>query len=347
MIAPTEIQVDLEAYCNDNCEFCSYRKEDGYNNTMLGLISAEPGKKYHESKPIGKPSPESRIPTEFAKKFPEQMVEAGIMAIEITGGGEPTLWPALDELIENLGKANREIGLVTNGSNLSDKRIDLICKYCLWVRISMDSSNHIIHKRIHRTTNYDFERRLEHIRKLVRYSNDNLTVGISFIITPENYDDVEAAARLFASVGVNHIRFSWMYDRQGTAGLTTEQVEKLNILFPKLQEELNTDSFKIFYEANRISLYNKPNEFETCHYQKFVWAIGADCNVYPCCIMKYHPEYANGNIKEKTLKQIIDDHHTKEKQDSLVPAKCFPCWLRNRNASIASAVEKPKHYNFI
>ncbi len=61
-ITPTEIQVDLEAYCNDNCSFCSYRKEDGYNNRMLELINSKPGTAYHDDRPVGKPSPESRIP---------------------------------------------------------------------------------------------------------------------------------------------------------------------------------------------------------------------------------------------------------------------------------------------
>jgi hypothetical protein len=37
-IAPTLIQIDLEAWCNDNCSFCSYRKDDGYNKEMLKLI---------------------------------------------------------------------------------------------------------------------------------------------------------------------------------------------------------------------------------------------------------------------------------------------------------------------
>ena len=98
-ITPNMIQVDLEAYCNDNCSFCSYRKEDGYNNTMLELIEANPGDEYHQNRPIGRPNPDSRIPLEFAKKLPLQMVEAGIPAIELTGGGEPTLWPAFDELL--------------------------------------------------------------------------------------------------------------------------------------------------------------------------------------------------------------------------------------------------------
>ncbi|UVF62277.1 hypothetical protein [Nitrososphaeria virus YSH_462411] len=41
-ISPTLIQIDLEAYCNDNCSFCSYRKDDGYNKNMLKLIDGCP-----------------------------------------------------------------------------------------------------------------------------------------------------------------------------------------------------------------------------------------------------------------------------------------------------------------
>lgn len=348
MIIPTEIQVDLEAFCNDNCNFCSYRKEDGYNNTMLQLIDAKPGKAYHDNKPTGKPSPESRIPLEMADTLPIQMVEAGIKAIEITGGGEPTMWPRFDDLISNLAKWDREIGLVTNGSLLNDKRIDLITKNCLWVRISMDSATPAVHKKVHRTPNYAFETRLNNIRKIAKYKDDSLTLGISFIINPDNLEDIKAASELYSSIkGINHLRYSWMFDMQGSAGLKPEQIDEIKSLLDKLIIHYSRPDFRIFYEKNRIDHYTAPNEFDTCYMQKFVWAIGADCNVYPCCIMKYHPDYANGNIKNNTLKQIIENAATKAKQDSLVPAKCFPCWLRNRNASIETAVIKPTHYNFI
>lgn len=349
MIAPTEIQLDLEAWCNDNCSFCSYRKEDGYNNSMLPLIGAKPGEEYHEEKPIGKPSEASRMPSTFAESIPKQMVEAGIKAVEITGGGEPTLWPAFDTLLENLGIAEREIGLVTNGSRLDDKRIALICKYCTWVRISMDSSNAATHQLIHRTANYDFERRLENIKKIATNKRSDLVLGISFIVTPDNYNDIEQSARLYALIpGVNHIRFSWMYDREGKSGLTELQIDVTRNLLDILQDELNRDDFKIFYESDRIDLYSRPNtDFKTCYFQRFVWAIGADCNVYPCCIMKYHPDYANGNLKEKTLLELIQDMNVKAKMDKLDVNACFPCWLRHRNQSIASAVDKPIHHNFI
>ncbi len=348
MIVPTEIQVDLEAYCNDNCSFCSFRKEDAYNNTMLNLIDAKPGEVYHENKPIGKPSPNSRIPDYFAEELPKQMVEAGIPAIEITGGGEPTLWPKLNELIENLGKAKRDIGLVTNGSGLTDKRIELINRYVTWLRISLDGATPVTHKLIHRTSNLDFQRRIEKLKKICDIKRKDLVIGISFIVTPSNIDEVDLAAKMFSDMkGIDHLRFSWMYDKQGTAGLTLEQIDNVKKLISTLQNKFNRNDFKIFNEKNRIDLYSKPNDFDNCYFQKFVWSLAADCKIYPCCIMKYNPSFAYADLREKTLKEIIEDVNTKIKMDDLNPHGCFPCWLRTRNSSIAAAVEKPMHENFI
>ena len=341
-ITPTEIQVDLEAWCNDNCSFCAYRIDNGPNNRMLDLIDAKPGKKYDESKPIGQKTSQSGFDKDMAKQLPIQMVEAGIPAIEITGGGEPTMWPYLDTLLENLGEAGRDIALVTNGSNLTDKRIDLICKYCQWVRLSMDSSNPKTHKAIHRTSNYDFDKRIENLKKIIKYKNPELVLGISFIINQDNYEDIEESARLYHSLGVDNMRFSWMYDDKGTSGLDELQIQEAKKLLSKLSDELKI----IHYDSDRVDQYSEPNtDFETCHYQRFVWAIGADMKVYPCCIMKYHPDYAYGDLRKNTLKELVDKMH--DSMTNLVPAKCLPCWIRNKNKAIDSAVNEPKHVNFV
>ena len=347
-IAPTLLQVDPMAYCNDNCSFCSYRKDDGYNNVMLKLIGAEPNKKYDDNKPIGKPLQQSILPLELANTLPEMMEECDIPAIEITGGGEPTLWSGFDKLIEQCIKHKREMGIVTNGSNLSDYRIKLIAKNATWIRISMDSANEKTHKIIHKTQNYDFDRRLEIIKNLINEKHDDLTVGISFIITPENYNEIEDAIKLYKSIGLANIRFSWMYDKSGTAGLNYEVIDLLKSKLEKLKQKYDSDTFRVLFERGRIETYSRPNtDFKKCYIQHFVWSIGADANVYPCCIMKYHPEFALANLNDKTLKQIIEDQQVHKKMIGLDPRGCFPCWLRNRNKAIGSAVEQPLHHNFI
>lgn len=314
---------------------------------MLNLIGAIPGEKYEENKPIGRPSPQSSLPLEFAETLPKQMYDIGIPSIELTGGGEPTLWPKFDTLVENLAKYGIEIALVTNGSSLSDYRIKLIRDNMLWVRISMDASNQELHKKVHRTQGNEFDRIISNIKKICDNKRKELIVGISFIINPDNTEDIEDSIILYKSLGVDNIRFSWMYDEGGTSGLIEPEINVIKQRLDFYKQKHDTDKFKVFYDKSRIDSYSTPNEFNKCYIQRFVWAIGADSNVYPCCIMKYNPDYAIANIKEKTLGEIVFDIETEMKMDNLDPHRCMPCWLRGKNDAIRQSVEKPTHENFV
>ena len=344
-ISPTLIQIDLEAWCNDNCSFCSYRKDDGYNKGMLELLKCG---SHCENKPIGKPSPDSRLPESVAKELPLQMKQNNIPAIELTGGGEPTMWPYFDILLDNLIQNEIEIGLVTNGSNLPDSRLKKLAGYSgtKWVRFSMDASNQEIHKLIHRTSGEDFARRVNTIKKMVEWKHKDLVLGISFIITPDNWLNIESAIQFYKNIGVNNIRFSWMYDKSGNSGLDPQTIDVIKAKLEFHKEKYDTENFRVLFERGRIETYDKPNDdFSRCYYQQFVWNIGADSLVYPCCIQKYNKAFALGDIRTQTITDIILSSHTK--MTTLDPMMCNPCWLRNRNKDIAKGVEKPQHHNFV
>jgi len=79
--------------------------------------------------------------------------------------------------------------------------------------------------------------------------------------------------------------------------------------------------------------------------QDFVWALGADCKVYPCCIQKYQKGWEYGDIRETTLKEMITKAFGFRRE--LDVTKCPPCWMRDRNKSMISAIKRPKHAEFI
>lgn len=354
-ISPLTIQIDLEAYCNDNCRFCAYREELGYNDDMLSLLKIDKNKlgkaDRNTFKPLGIMNADSGIPREIAMSIPEQMYYSDIPAIEITGGGEPTLYKYFDEFLTRLMQYDRQIGLVTNCSQLNDDRIEKITNYrnWIWLRTSFDASNPETHRLVHRTPNYDFNRRIDMLRTLIKKNNlrpskdmDKIEIGISFIINPDNSDDIEASAKLFRELGASHLRYSWQYDKSGNAELSLQQIEKIKSDLTRIKQEYTTDSFRIYTEINRIDTYNRPNtDFDHCFMKDFVWAIGADALVYPCCIMKYIPNWHFADLRKNTLKEMVDMNR------DIDVRKCHPCWLRERNKSIAGAVIKPKHENFI
>lgn len=344
-IAPLTIQVDLEAYCNDNCRFCAYRQDLGYNDDMLALLKVDKiNTNRNTFKPLGVMNDTGSIPREIALSIPRQMRDAEIPAIEITGGGEPTLYKYFDEFLHMLKFYKRQIGLVTNCSQLNDDRIEAITEYdrFVWLRCSFDASNPETHRRVHRTPNYDFMRRLDMLRKLVASNKHGIEIGISFIINPDNFYDIEQSAQIFKSIGVNHLRYSWQYDKSGNAEFSLSQIEGIKEELKIVRDRYTDSTFRIYTEINRIDTYNRPNDdFNACYMKDFVWAIGANSLVYPCCIMKYLPNWHFADLRKTTLQEMV-------KLNRKVDVKqCHPCWLRERNKSIAGAVEKPKHENFI
>ena len=70
------------------------------------------------------------------KKAIDQFVELGVLGMEFTGGGEPTLHPKLDEVIAYAHGKGLKIGICTNGSKLRKvKNWHMIS----WVRLGMYS----------------------------------------------------------------------------------------------------------------------------------------------------------------------------------------------------------------
>lgn len=346
-ISPLTIQVDLEAYCNDNCRFCAYREEKGYNDDMLTLLKVDKSTNRNTFKPLGVMNENSGLPKNIALSIAKQMFDADIPAIEITGGGEPTLYRYFDEFLDSLIEYKRQIGLVTNCSQLNDSRIYTITDYhnFIWLRTSFDASNQYVHKKVHRTPNYDFNRRIEMLKKLIDENNkrtNKIEIGISFIINPDNWHDIEESAKLFKSLGASHLRYSWQYDKSGNAELPDKIIEKVKQDITHIKNDYTTNDFRIYAEISRIDTYNKPNtDFAHCFMKEFVWAIGANGLVYPCCIMKYLPNWHFADLRNNTLSQMVNMNRNVNVQD------CHPCWLRERNKSIAGAVIKPKHENFI
>lgn len=357
-IPPTNIQVDLEAYCNDNCPFCSYRADESWNaKAMLELITKTKLPMMTDYKPIGSPTKDSSLPAYFADELPRQLDEAGIPSVTFTGGGESTLWPAYDRIIDNLARYGIEIGLITNGSVLTDHRIEMIAKHYRWIRFSMDACTQETHREMHHTPNLDFERRIGIIKKLVEKrqesgripdnDSEGLTIGINFVITDQNFHEIEESCKFYSELGVDYIRFSFMYiDGFGMGQISKENLEKIRPIFRECVEKYSRPEFTVTPASYKMDSYSHPNDdFETCYMQRFVWALGANCKVYPCCIQKYIPGWELADIRETTLKEMILSVH--EKMKNLDVKQCPPCWMRDRNKAMASAIDRPKHANFV
>jgi radical SAM protein with 4Fe4S-binding SPASM domain len=309
-----------------------------------GVVEGQTGK------PKGRLVPEiSGLPKEIALDLPRQMFEEGIPSTEITGSGEPTLYPYIIPMFNEFTKYNIETALVTHGQTLKPL-LDAECIQNLqWMRFSMDSCTPEVHSKVHGVVPQMFNQALKNIER-VRDMYPKSILGISFIITKDNYHQIVQAAEFWKNIGVDAIRFSFEYEPTGTAKLTPDQIDFSRTAI-KQAKELTNNGFRVFGQVERLDAYTKPNnDFTYCGYMQFCWNIGYDAKAYPCCIMIYQKGFEMGDFRKQSLHEII---YGKEKQEYLEKfdvKKCHNCWLRDRNIAIETLLAPEKrlgHVNYV
>ncbi|HEC65776.1 MAG TPA: radical SAM protein [bacterium] len=130
---PVNVQLAPEAKCNLACSFCSTA-----NRVFNNSIPFHPG-----DKSSGQYIPKGRDTPYSLTEFLDDIRELGgtgkhrLKSAEITGGGDPQIYPWVNELIDYLDEHNISSGMITNGAllkpNLKEESLDKLA----WLRISL------------------------------------------------------------------------------------------------------------------------------------------------------------------------------------------------------------------
>jgi pyruvate-formate lyase-activating enzyme len=176
VIAPYHIQFSPTNRCNAKCAWCSCRNVDRKLEMSIDEI----------------------------REMIFHFAGLGAAAITLTGGGEPTLHPHFDQILETCVKRNLRVGLVTNGltwtaaARLGKREADataLTRKCVTWVRLSIVDTE---------SGNYDAGR-LARLAELL----PGVDIGVSFTVTPRvSILTAASIARIAEQLPhVTHIRY--------------------------------------------------------------------------------------------------------------------------------------------
>lgn len=111
-LTPITLDISPTNKCNNTCDFCSVKNRD---------VSKE-------------------LTLEQAIYCTNRYIEQGICSIEITGGGEPTMWKHLLNYLPQY--YTLPIGLITNGLKLHEFTFNNFWRYLTWLRISLNGMDH-------------------------------------------------------------------------------------------------------------------------------------------------------------------------------------------------------------
>ena len=326
---PIHVQIVPTNRCNHNCEFCAYRNS-GYSSN----------ERFNDA---------DQIPIDKLMEIVDSCAEMGVRAIELTGGGEPTIHPQFPDLCEYIAANGIDYGVVTNGS-LSNDRLFHALLGAKWVRFSVDAGNHWTYAQERRVKPDTYARVRRNIQDLTATKaidkRSDPIVGMGFVVTQHNYNEIVDAVVAAQDDGADNIRIS-AYFQDGGA-------EYFKLFLPEILEQctdarkLETDEFAVFdlFSDRLLDLGQGRPDYETCYYQQLCTYVGADQNFYRCCVLAYNGRGLLGSLKDRTLSQLWED--SKSDMQNFDARGCERCMFNSKNRTIAYAANpQPDHVNFI
>lgn len=335
-IVPSQVQLIISDLCNQDCSFCSYRMSNGFSSEQF--VQRLPGGKINRN-------PNRMIPYEKAIEILGDCAEAGVKAIQFTGGGEPTAHPRHLDIFKRALDLGMEAGLVTNGLVLRESWKDVLPRFS-WIRVSLDAGDRESYASIRRAKASDFAKVLGNIKEIAATCPKAL-VGVGYTVTPENYNGISAGIASAFWSGASYVRISAMFSTEGISPFT-EIYPIIKDQIARAKNKWENESFKVVdLFGDRIhDLEQHAPDYEFCGYQQFNVYVGGNLKVYRCCTTAYT---LHGEVGDLSKTRFLDWLRTSDAEYTGFNARsCRTCQFNGKNRAINYAVgREPLHVHFV
>lgn len=327
-IAPIYVRIKPTNRCNQNCYYCHYK------NPYLELDQY---------------SPADEIPRKKMLEIISDFKETGVKAVTFSGGGEPLLYPYIEEIMEAVLQAGIDLSIITNGTLLTGRKAEILSQ-AKWVRISQESGCAETYSRIRGVGESAFQKLCENIKNFSELKNPNCELGINFVIGPENYNEVYRAGKLMQELGADHIKYTALMGNNAEvihAPFKKSVIEQIH----RLIDENETD-FKIInlYESDFESNAVFGRNYDFCGIKDFVTVIAANSKIYFCHDKAYLSQGEVGDISQSSFKEVWFSEETTQRLQSFNPKELcrHHCVYDDRNELLNRLYSLDEHHiNFI
>lgn len=327
---PLYIRIKPTNVCNHNCYYCHYK------NPYLTLDEY---------------CPNDYIPHDKMMEIIDDMKKMQVKAVTFSGGGEPLVYPYIEEAMAKILEAGIDLSIITNGSMLTGKKAEILAK-AKWVRISIDSIVPSNYARIRGIPENVMMTLLKNIEEFAKIKDKECELGVNFVIGKENYKEITDVATTMKTLGVNHVKFAALFSNETEEyhkDIKDEVIETLN----RLSEELNSEWFKIIdlYTGDFDNDYKVfKRTYSRCPIKEFVCIIGANSKVYYCHDKAYLADGCVCDLNHQSLFEGWNSDAVTQKFRKFDAKKMCKqhCVYDSRNILINSYLDMDmNHVNFI
>ncbi|WP_405612534.1 radical SAM protein [Streptomyces sp. NBC_01511] len=318
-IKPVHMRIGIMGACNMRCNFCNFHSPNEEN--FYDLFSFK-----------------DSLATEKAIILLREFAENDGRAVTFCGSGECTIHPGYAAISTAGHAAGLRLGLITNGSRLGRPAIaECVAATHTWVRIGLNAGTEATFDAITKDRERTFSSFLESVGRLRTAAVDpDFRIGFNYVITKQNYREIIEAARIARDSGAHYVRF----EPEFYSALGHETIESvLGEISESLTEAAGYSTAD--FEVSVPKLDRGPmdqveeveGDFDRCHYSRFVTAVGADGNLYPCPQVHLNSRYLIGNVVEKGYAEVLEGGPRAEWEASN-PTRtdlCKSCFYRPQN----------------
>lgn len=285
--SPISLQVAPTSRCNLKCSFCS-----------------NVNRKNHES-----------LDTATLKEVINDLRAMGLRSIEWTGGGDPTLYEHINEMIQFCDVLGLDQGLITNGVELQKRITPESLLSLTWIRISMNCLNYV--------TDIDIP-------------DFGGTIGFSYVLSGNE----NPASAIFRRIKEYALLYNAKYVRLvPNCQATTEEQNTNNERYPALAEELGEP---FFYQKKE---FNTPEKCYWCYIKPFILHDGY---VYPCSSVVLNSDsdrHFNSKYRWCEMEKLpIQYLHGAE---AFPTENCDHCVFYGQNKLLMTLRNRTGHENFV
>jgi MoaA/NifB/PqqE/SkfB family radical SAM enzyme len=303
--------------CNNNCFYCAY------NADYTGMHPTT--------------NRNDEISREKMLEILSDLKDMGVKSIIYSGGGEPLVYPYIEEALTKTIENGMHFAMITNGQNLKGRVAELLGK-ADWVRISLDYFNPELFGEIRRIDSSFFNQIKENIKRFVEIKEPTCNLGVNCVVHEKNRKFLYDIAKFCKDLGVETIRFSPVWNpnfieyHKDSKDYVLRQIERI-------KEELSGDNFEVYEsfssELSSGGLSQRP--YKKCFWMQINPVIAADYNVYTCHNKAYDPLGILGSIKDKSFKELwFSEEVAKKFKEFDASENCkHQCSSEGRNKIIA------------
>jgi len=257
---PVSIELSLTDRCNQNCVWCS---DANFRKRSNGEMSR------------------AHLEALF-----DDFAAGGVRGVVLEGGGEPTLHPDFEAIVNMLSQRGLDIGLITNG--VISLQTALLSRFS-WVRVSLDASTPEEYRQLKGID--AFEKVLANIGTIVKATN---VCGVGYVVTSRNVGDIENLVVRLKTMGVTYVHLRPVVDHE-------DLLESRDLSF--LHKYASTD-FSVLLDAMTENLV-RGNDALPCMAHSLSCVIAANGDVFICGRLTKHPDWPSvGNITTQSFHDI-------------------------------------------